>query len=121
MRALLLIGWLSGLILFTLLELRAPDHPAAALPPQTRLYAPADAGPDLYCHVSDRITVRFGQLVDNLMPLDSVIHRSPCAVIIQPGYTSYRPRSQVANPDSALTDTRKRRWVEMPDDSPQLT
>lgn len=121
MRAFLLIGWLSGLILFSLVALRPPDHPAAALPPQTRLYAPADAGPDLYCHVSDRITIRFGQLVDNLMPLDSVIHRSPRAVISKSGYTSYRPRSQVANRDTALPETRKRRWMEIPDDSPQLT
>lgn len=121
MRAFLLIGWLSGLILFTLLELRPPDHPAAALPPQTRLYAPADAGPDLYCHVSDRITVRFGQLVDNLMPLDSVIHRSPCAVSCSEKYTSYRPRSHVANPDSALFDTRKRRWADIPDSGQILT
>ena len=106
----MIIGWFTGLILFGLLELRPPDHPAAALPPQTRLHTPAAPGPDLYCHVSERITVRFGQLVDNVIPLDSVIHRSPCAVSCQEKYTSYRPRSQVAGRNTALTDTRKRRW-----------
>lgn len=114
MRAFLIIGWFASLIAFGLLELRPPDKPAVALLPHARLYARTDTGPDILHCVSDRISVRFGQLVESFIPLDSVIHRSPCAGNYHETYTAYRPRSRVARPDTTNGEARKRRWIDQP-------